>query len=171
MLIPSHPEMLWRVLIKWSRPRSYQEVIAQTKATSDDESARFYMILAKRGRRTEVGYIGKTYDSEVWRRLHSRDHVRRFRRLKQKFRKAVFLVSHGSIDIHRWHPINGRYPSRKRIDDIETLLILSSSRMSRILNLRKHKSHGITDHYELINQGAYHPLPRRVVLTVATSIT
>jgi hypothetical protein len=138
------------------------------KRTINDGTAHFSMILAQQRRQRLLAYIGKTYDSEVWRRLQARDHQRRLGMLRRKSPRAQFFVSHGSIDLEKWRPVNGRYPSRKRIDQIESLLILSTSACCPLLNQRKHRYHGITDHYELINRGAYRPLPRRILLTVVT---
>src|SRR6185369_9158632 len=108
---------------------------------------------------------GKTYRSEVWLRLRNADHQSRFRTLKRRFPARELQVSHGILDQKQWEFCSSRYPSAKRIDEIESLLIYSNHFNEYGINARKHRAHGITDHYMLTNKGHYKPLKRQVYLT------
>ncbi len=61
---------------------------------------------------------------------------------------------------------SNRYPSPKRIDQIETLLIYYSFVEESGVNARKKDAHGITDNYILTNRGNYKPLRRKLFLRI-----
>lgn len=159
-----HREKLWCVTIRWSRARSYEDV--RMERIRDDGTAHFYAILAKTSRSSRLAYVGKTYRSEVWHRFKARDHKSRLKYLKKKFPGGKFSVSHGSIRMGKWRRLNGRSPSAKRIDHIETLLVMGGR---AACNRRKYRSHGIIDHYKIANEGFCRFLPKCIVLTVTIS--
>src|SRR2546430_2052971 len=120
MLIPIFPDRLWKVRLRWTKPRSYE--LTKSKRARQDGTAHFYMILGKKHRSAKLLYLGKTYVGEVWMRLRNPDHQRRLQKLRTKFPGYRLFVSHGVLDLNYWKSIGHRYPSRKRIDEIESLL-------------------------------------------------
>jgi len=163
-LAPIYPYKIWNVSIYWSKPRKYE--IVRDNETDLDARAHFYMIIGKSGRSLKLFYIGKTYRSNVARRLRNYDHQNRARRIRKTFPAYALQVSHGILDMEHWKMrCSNRYPSPKRIDQIETLLIYSNP-VEESVNARKKDAHGITDHYILTNRGNYKPLRRKVFLTI-----
>lgn len=164
MLVPLFPERVWKVRLSRTKPRDYEK--ARAARTSADGKAHFYMILSRKEGRTRIHYIGKTYKSEVWVRLNQADHQWRIKELREDFPKSEWLVSHGVLDLNTWKAARRRYPSPKRIDEIESILIHANHVKEGGINRRKQKTYGITDHYLIINCGNYIPLKRKVYLTL-----
>jgi hypothetical protein len=160
------PNRLWKAEIRWTKPRKREDVCKAR--TNEDAEAHFYMILGRLGSRYAIHYIGKTYRSEVWLRLQQGDHCRRLTTLKRDFPRKEWLVSHGILDLKRWKQQNGvrRYPSSRRIGELECLLIYAHYLDSLGINRRSHRAHQISDHYCITNTGEYAPLKRKIILSI-----
>jgi len=147
-------EIITKVAITWTRPIDYDRLI-ETSHPKDDE-AHLYMITARFSTKTsKIVYIGKTYKQNVSTRLKQPDHKKRRKLLHRKYKKHKLRVSLGLVSI------SGGNCTRRRIDEVESLLIYAGYQPTSI-NLRKIWDHRVADSYEIRNFGYRNGLPSRI---------
>ncbi len=146
------------VTIKWSKPIIYENLIEN--GSYNDDSAHLYMITGKYlNNSPKLYYVGKTYDQYVSHRLTQVDHKNRYDELYNKYPKHKLFVSHGTIEIE------GGNRTRKRVDEIERILIYSMN-SDHTINKKNLYSHGVTEQYLVSNKGYKSHLPSTIGIGV-----
>ncbi len=164
MLSPVYPFRPWAVKVRWTKPIEYDSAKDWCKA---DGKAHFYIILGKKGRSLKLFYVGKTYRSEVWLRLRSKDHLRRWQTLRKKYPSYKLLVSRGILNLPDWYGrMSSHYPKERIIDSIESLLIYANYKQKSLINRSKRHDLRLSDQFIITNSGFYKPLFRRLIWTL-----
>jgi len=149
------------ISIRWTRPRAYASVLAE--GCSHDDDAKLYMISRRYSTAApKVIYIGKTWDQCVSGRLKQKDHRERYARWRHAYPRQSFFVSHGIVKIDE-----GRM-TRKRLDEIERILIYASS-LDHTENINNIWTHRVTDAYRILNSGSRASIFRKIFLGIVTS--
>lgn len=155
---PLYHEQYWEVEIEWSRPKEYDRLLEE--GSHHDESAHLYLISARyRDYESKLLYIGKTYDQWVSKRLSQKDHRSRYGTFQENYPNHIFFVSHGVITI------NGSKITRKRLSDIERILIYTNE-PQHAHNVQNYYSHGVIGSYLIENKGSKCTLPSVISLGI-----
>ena len=155
-----YKDYCWDAEIYWSKPYDY--VNFSNGHIVNEESAYFYIIFGQYSKFSrKIFYIGKTYDQYIQDRIIQKDHKDRIQKLQLIYPRFKFYLSIGKIKV-----LNGKI-TRKRIDQIESLLIFSCN-SNYLKNKNKIFSLRLNDHYKIINHGYYKPLPNKLVLGLFT---
>ena len=153
-----HHEGYWNIEIEWSRPKAYGRLLDE--GSPHDEDAHLYLISARFSTSSHKAiYVGKTYDQWVSKRLSQADHKRRYSDFTKNYPRHNFYVSHGIVTNH-----DGKL-TRKRIDDIERILIYANEPL-HAHNVQNFWQHSVTTPYQIENRGSRCTLPRTISLGV-----
>lgn len=155
---PLQHEGYWGIEVKWSRPKEYERLLDE--GSPHDELANLYLISARFGTKpSKAIYVGKTYDQWVSMRLSQPDHQLRYTEFVKNYPRHIFYVSHGIVTNH-----DGKL-TRKRIDDIERILIYANE-PQHAHNIKNFWQHRVTMPYQIENRGSRCTLPRTIALGV-----
>jgi len=150
------PKYGYEVEISWSRPASYERIIA--RGSQHDTEAWLYMILGyHHSSHPKLFYIGKVFETLVSRRLRARDHRARYYGMCHDHPRFSFRVSLGAIKLSRGH-ITARL-----VDDVESILIFAAYHSrDTLINKSKWYKSGWKHPYAIRNLRDRAPLPREV---------
>ena len=155
-----YSDYCWTAQIYWSKLFNYDRFLINCGINEDFTFS--YIIFGQYSKFSRrIFYIGKTYDQYIHTRISQKEHKIRIQTLRSKHPKFKFYICIGKLEI-----INGKI-SRKRIDQIESLLIFSSD-SDYLINKNKVFSLRLKDHYKVVNHGYHKPLPKQIILGLFT---
>jgi hypothetical protein len=126
------PDAFFEVHIKWSNPVRLTENWGHLSSI-DQENIYLYRILAKRGDKYKLIYIGMTEKQEVHKRLYNKDHLQKQGLMKEQNNGWVlylsvgeYIVKNDDFESFQWAQNNTKI--------VEKLLILSHSEVKSLVN-------------------------------------
>lgn len=153
---PVFEDDFWDVTIDWSKPIPY--VHARDQGSDYDAYANLYVISARYSTNTHKAiYIGKTFKQNIQTRLKQPDHRARYAAIVKNYPKHKVFVRYGCVSMN-----DGKF-TKTRLAAIENILIYCSDD-GHSHNVKSVYSHGVTDSYQITNNGSRGPLPKLLAL-------